>query len=168
MELYKISNLYLECAGKAEDCEVPEEYIKDTLESITGDFDQKVDNIACLVKNLKAQSMAIKEEIKSLRGRANQKDKTIDSLLEYLKTNMILLEKHAVETPRNKITIKKNPQSVEIQNEEEFVTWAYEEYPDLLDFLPPTPNKKHIKEALKNGENIPYAQLVSKERIEIK
>jgi hypothetical protein len=168
MELYKISNQYLECARQAEDCEVPEEYIKDTLESITGDFDQKIDNIASLIKNLKAQSMAIKEEIKSLRGRAIQKDRSVDGLLEYLKTNMVLFERHAIETARNKITIKKNPQSVEIQNEEKFVTWAYEEYPDLLDFLTPVPNKKYIKEALKNGENIPYAQLVNKERIEIK
>jgi hypothetical protein len=55
MKLYEISNEYLEYIRLAQECAVPSDYIKDTLESISGDFDQKADNIACLIKNLKAE-----------------------------------------------------------------------------------------------------------------
>jgi hypothetical protein len=166
LKLYEISNQYFECVREAEDCAVPEDYIKDTLAAISGEFHQKADNIACLIKNLRAESKAIKKEAQSLRERASQKDRSIDSLLEYLKTNMILLEKHAIETPRNKIRIRKNPKSLEISDE--FVSWAAQHARHFLNYKNPEPDKIKIREAINAGENPPYVKIIQADRLEIK
>ena len=44
----------------------------------------------------------------------------------------------------------------------------YEINEEFLKFTKPIPDKKLIKEALKNGEEIPFAKLIQIERLDIK
>ena len=53
-----------------------EDAIADTLESIEGEFEDKADNIACLIKTFDAEVEAIKAEEKNLKERRERKEKT--------------------------------------------------------------------------------------------
>ena len=62
MKLYEIKNTYLDFLARMESGEIPEEAVQDTLEGLEGVFEEKADNIACLIKTLNAEASAIKTE----------------------------------------------------------------------------------------------------------
>jgi hypothetical protein len=79
---------------------------------------------------------------------------------------MEFVSKTKIETPRNRISIKKNPDSVLLKKD--FLDWARENADELLKWKEPEPDKLKIKEFLKNGGSTPYAQLIQTNRVEIK
>lgn len=115
MNLYEISADYQRFQEQVESGEIPEEAIADTLEAIEGNFDDKVDSIACIIKSLLAEAKEIKSERDSLDGRMKQKQKTADRLTKSLKDEMLFSGRTKVETPRNVVKIRNNPPSVEIE-----------------------------------------------------
>ena len=71
MKLYELTNDYLALLDAIDNDEIPEEAIADTLESITACIEDKADSIACLLKNLDADIVAIKAEEARQIGRAH-------------------------------------------------------------------------------------------------
>ena len=69
MKLYEIANEYLALVEAIENEEIPEEAVADTLEAMTAEIEDKADNIACLMKALNAEALAIREEEKRLAKR---------------------------------------------------------------------------------------------------
>lgn len=168
MKLYEISETRLRFLEAIESGEIPEEAIADTLAGIDGEFDEKADDIACYIKTLLSESQAIKSEIDTLTERAATKKHKADKLTDYLFQQFKLSGKSKLETARNVLSIRKNPPSVQIENEESFVMWAKGNNADLLTFKDPTPNKKEIKIALQSGAKIPGAKLEQGEKLAIK
>lgn len=162
MKLYEIKEQFMTLL----DMDIDEQTMSDTLESLQGDFEDKADNIACLIKALEAEVYAIKVEADKLKERASQKQVKADSLKQYLYNTFKTLNMDNIETPRNIIQVKKNPESVEVQDG--FMEWAVINRRELLSFKEPTPNKIAIKEAIKNGSAVVGARLVRKERLVIK
>ena len=62
MKLYELTNDYLALLDAIDNDEMPEEAIADTLEAITASIEDKADSIACVLKNLDAEIVAIKTE----------------------------------------------------------------------------------------------------------
>ena len=62
MKLYEISSQYNQFLQAVENGDIPIEAVSDTLEAIEGEFEDKADNIACLIKNKEAEMLAIKAE----------------------------------------------------------------------------------------------------------
>ena len=58
MKLYELTDQYNQLLEMA-DCDIPEDVLRDTLESISQEFDEKADSIACLIKDLDAEANAI-------------------------------------------------------------------------------------------------------------
>lgn len=166
MKLYEISDKYLEFMELCESGLMPEEAAKDTLELIDSEFKKKADNIACLIKNSIAESKAIKEEAGNLYKRVLSKEKIIEYLKNYLKNQMMITNQSSIETTRNKITIRKNPECVELDSD--FVNWAQVHADHFLKYKNPVPDKTAIKEILKSGHEVPHAILTKTERIDIK
>jgi len=163
MKLYEIS----EAIREVQNADLPEDAKRDTLESLECDFEEKADNIACLVKENNAMSKALKEEAKKLLERAKAKDMSSEWLTNYLKESFISNGKTKIETNRNKISIKQNPESVE--TDEGFIVWAQSNNCDnLLKYTEPRPDKKAIKEYIKDGNILSLARLIKTERLEIK
>ena len=167
MKLYELTHDYLAFMQAIENDEIPEEAIADTLEAITAEIEDKADNIACLLKNLDAEVVAIKAEETRLAERRKAKEKYHERLKAYLSDTLQAAGLNKIETARNKITFRKS-ESVEIANEEAFIKWASEKRDDLLTFSAPKVNKTAIKSALKEGDEIVGVQLVSKNNIQIK
>lgn len=166
MKLYEIANDYLALMQAIENDEIPEEAIADTLEAIVAEIEDKADNIACLLKNIDADIVAIKAEETRLAERRKVKEKSAERIKQYLSDVLQSAAIDKVETARNRITFRKS-ESVEL-DEGAFVAWAMENNNDLLTYSAPKANKTEIKKALKGGAEIVGAQLVSKNNIQIK
>ena len=78
------------------------------LEQLEGDYKQKVDNIACYIKDLQALSQSIKNEKANLDERLKANDKKIDSLKNYLFVSLERREISKLETARNKLSFRKS------------------------------------------------------------
>ena len=167
MTLYELGGEYQELLSLIDNGEIPEEAIADTLEAIQGELKDKMDNIACVIKNLKAESEAIKAEAKSLTERSKAKEKRADWLKKYLSAIMQQSGIDKVETERNIIKFGKSS-SVEISDG--FIEWAKEHSEDLLrTTVEVEADKVALKAAIQNG-SVPedLAKIVEKKNIQIK
>lgn len=140
----------------------------DTLEGIEGEFDIKAENIAVYIKNLKAESAAIKAEEKSLKLRRERKDKTVKNLTDYLMNSMNKISKAKIETPKMVISIRNNAESLIVDDEIAFVKWAQENNDELLKYSMPEIRKTEVKKLFKVGVNFPYVHLERSKSLIIK
>lgn len=167
MKLYEIAADYAALLEAIEAGEIPEEAINDTLESVTAVLDDKVDNIACYIKNLTAFVAEIKAEEQALAERRKAKEKQIDRMKAYLSETLLRVGRDKVETARNKVSFRKS-QSVHIEDEHAFVEWARVNGDDYLTYKEPTINKTAIKTAIAGGIKIAGAAVVTRQNIQIK
>ena len=168
MKLYEIADTYRAFMAAVDAGEIPEDAVADTLNGIEGEFDQKVDNIACLIKELRLEAQAIKEEADNLYVRQKQKQARADWLARYLQANMQATGNGKIETARNRITIKKNPVSCKILDEDTVL--GFLQLHGMADCYKQetTIKKRELLMRLKDGDEIPGAELDVSERIEIK
>lgn len=167
MTLYELGSEYQELLSLIDNGEIPEEAIADTLEALQGELRDKIDNVACVIKNLKAESDAIKAEAKNLTERAKAKEKRADYLKKYISATMQQFGIDKIETARNVIKFGKSS-AVEISAG--FIEWAKDHSENLLRTkVEIEADKAAVKEAIQNG-NIPedLAKIVEKKNIQIK
>ena len=111
-------------------------------------------------------SGSIAEE-SALSKRRKAKENQITYLKAYLIDNMTAIGRKLIDKPKARISLRNNPESVEIANEKEFIKWAESNSPGLLNYKPNI-SKTAVKEALKNGDNIPGAVIDRKVSVIIK
>lgn len=140
----------------------------DTLESIEGEFDISVESLAVYIKELKARASAIKIEKAKLELRQKSYENSAKRLTKYLLECMQKTNRKRVETARVVVTTRNNAESVVITEENLFKEWAIEHDDSLLDYQNPTISKTAVKNAIKDGQAIPYAQLVRTQSVIIK
>ena len=78
MNLYELSIAFQEVQNMDLDPDV----MKDTLDSISGTFENKAENMAKLIRNLESDRLAYKEE----EDRLKTKRQAVENKLEWLKT----------------------------------------------------------------------------------
>jgi hypothetical protein len=166
MKLYELANDYLALLDAIDNGEIPEEAIADTLESITACIEDKADSIACLLKSLDADCIAIKAEEARLAERRKAKERAHERMKQYLSETLQRAGLDKIETARNRITFRKS-ETVEIV-EEVFIKWAQMHRDDLLTYAEPKANKTEIKKALKSGAEIAGAELRINQNIQIR
>ena len=147
--------------------ELPEDAVLDTLESLSGSVEDKVDNITCVYKQQMYEVAMIKAEIARLQERLKAKDNAAGRLKEYLQASMLQMGMNKLETPRNRLSFRKS-EKVMIEDSEGFVRWAQESHPELLTFKQPEPNKTEIKRVIKGGQPIEGCRIESCVNIQIK
>ena len=123
------------------------------------EYEDKVEGLALWVKDLTAEAAAIQNEIKTLQQRQKAAEHKADSLREYL-TRVLGGEKF--KTARVAISYR-TTQAVEIEDDGAVIEWACKSGKDdeYLRYPDPQINKNAVREALKAGEHIPDARLVS-------
>ena len=167
MKLYEITNDYLALMEAVENGEIPEEALADTLEAITASMEEKADNVACLLKNLDAEIVAIKAEEDRLKERRRVKENAYERIKQYLSESLQRAGLSKVETARNKITFRKS-EKVVIEDEASFISWAMANRDDLLTYANPKANLTAIKFVLKDGLEVVGAELRVNQNIQIK
>jgi hypothetical protein len=164
MSLYQLSGDYLAIANKLSDSDLPPEVINDTLESLSGELEEKCTNVALFVRNLEATAESIKAAEKQMADRRKAIENKANSIRQYLQVNMQRTGITKIESPYFALTIKKNPPSVVIDDVEAIPS----EFMVTPAPPPPAPDKKAIGEKLKAGEQVPGCHLEQGERLDIK
>lgn len=140
----------------------------DTLESIECEFDITAEATALHIKNLDAKAEAIKKEKQKLEQRQKSTENKAERLRKYLIESMQKMNLKKVETARAVITTRNNAESVYISDEKQATNWAIEHDDSLLSYQKPKISKTAVKNAIKAGKEIPYAQLVRTQSVIIK
>lgn len=163
--LYELSAQYQAALEAVEYNEVGEISIESiaALEAIEGSLDEKLINYACMSKNTSVDADKIKEAIEGMR----KKEKRLRAKSEFftgrIKMEMEQLGKQKIDSsPYFDISIKKNPPKLEIYDR----TAIPESY-DVTETITSI-DEAAIKQALKNGVEIPGAKLKQETRLEIK
>lgn len=154
--LYELTGQFLDIYNLESD----EETKLDTLDSIDWqtDYEEKVENYIKVIKNIESDVEARKAEIKRLTELNKADEKKKDHLKETLSTSMQLTGHERVDTPLFKVSFRKS-QAVEV---DETVL------PESYKVATWKPDKKRLKEDLKNGLEIIGATLVERKNLSIR
>lgn len=121
----------------------------DNLEITQND---KIENIACYIKNLHSDVFAIENEIKTLSQRKKVKENQLKRIKEYLANFLKFKGIKKIETPKAVLSFRKSEQ-LEITDEEEAIEWCRHR-----GFLKNKPEidkaevKKYIKNLIEEGD----------------
>ena len=155
--LYELTGQYAELLSAIESGDIPEEAISDTLEALGGELDEKIDNCACIVKQLDSEAAAIKAEKATLADRQSVKEHQRDRLKDYIRQAMQLAGKKKVETSRNCVSVGKAQPKAVITNLD-----ALKSRNDIwkpYDYRETNVDKTKLKTLLRSGEQFSGAEL---------
>ncbi len=161
MNIYELTGNYEHLLNMLYDEDVDEKALLDTLESIEGDIEDKAEGYAKIIKELEAQSKARKEEAKRLTESAQ----TLDNRIKMLKSNLFncmkITGKTKFTTNLFSFNIVKNggkqPLTIDGDVPKEYTKTVIEN------------DTSKIRQALENGENLPFAHLEPRgERLSIR
>ena len=153
MTIYEIDNEIMNCI----DMETGEVIDTEKLNELQMERDAKIENVALWIKELKAEAEAIKNEKQALAERQRVAENKAESLKNWL---AYVLNGEKFKTAKCSISYR-NSESVEVT--EEGLEALMKDHEDLLTYKTPEPNKKAIKDAIKNdGLTVAGVQLVQK------
>lgn len=159
MTLYEINTelaQLIESSIDPETGEIKEEAF-DKLEELQMEWDQKVENIGCFIKNLRADAEALKQEKMNLAKRQQYAENKAERLKKYLDD---MLAGQTYSSPRVDIKYRK---STQVKCDD--ITVVPDKYLKVKD---PELDKVAIKDALKNGEQVEGCHLEETRSIQIK
>ena len=157
MNLYELSVAFQELQNMDLDPEV----MKDTLDSIEGTLENKLENTVKVIRNRKARITALKTEEDRFKKTRQSEENAVKWLETYVEDCLKLIGKTKYEAGMFKLSIQKNPLSVNITDENILPE-------DYLIPQPPKVDKTSLKEALKNGIEVPGAELKQTEGLRIR
>jgi len=164
LSLYVLADEYLAAAQQLADLDLDPQTVADTLEGLSGDLEVKATNVAMFVRNLEASAEQIKEAEEAMASRRKAIEKRAQNVREYLKAQMVRTGITKIECPHFKLAIRDNPPAVVIDAESQIPAF----YMRTPEPPAPTPDKKAILAAIKNGEEVSGAHLERSTRLEIK
>ena len=150
MTIYEIDQAIMECV----DLETGEIIDTEQLDKLQMERDAKLENVACWIKDLKAEAEALKNEKQALAERQKVAENKAESLKKWL---AYALQGEKFKTPKCAISFRKS-EAVEVTDEG--LNNLMKEHDELLTYKAPEPNKTAIKQALKDGLSVEGVQLV--------
>ena len=153
MKLYELKNSYMALADLADDPNMPEDALTDSLEGIEGEIELKAEALLQVVAGMEGDTTAIDNEIKRLQARKSVITNRANALKNYLKSNMEQSGIDKISCPLFAITLTKPRPMVAITDDDAIP----EKYIKVTETR--TPMKKEILAALKAGEDVPGCQL---------
>ena len=163
MKLYEITEAIQRWAFELEqgNGDIPDEAAMKTLAELQIPFDEKVSNIGRLIKNKRAMVGALKYEMATLKNRCESEEKDIARLERY--AGLCIGEGVKYVSPDAIISFGwRQSQAVEVN--EELLSQEYWRVPEPK----PVPNKELLTALLKDGKEVPGAQLVKRWNLQVK
>lgn len=149
--LYELTNEFKELLFLAETEDLDEQTIKDTLESLGYELEDKADGYAKVIRELEGQTNTLKSEIDRLNTRKRLIETNIKRMKLSLQESMRVSGKTKFKTSLFSFSIAKNggKQPLDI----------YDTVPEGYSIVKLEPDKEKIRQALENGEELPFAIL---------
>lgn len=164
LTLYEIANEYRSICDQLMDSQADEQTIADTLEGEAWALEVKAQNYGFVIRNIEATAEAIAAAEKQMYARRKVLENRVASLKLRLKQAMEITNIQKIESPHFVISIKKNPEKVDIF-EAGMIPCELYSYPEPP---PPVPDKTAIKAAIKAGQEVPGARIIQETRLDIK
>ena len=136
----------------------------DAWAELTMNREEKRDSTASWVKSLNAEAEAIDNEIRNLTARRDACRRKSERLREYLAAD---LDETPWKNERHDLRFRKST-AVEITDEDRAIAWLMDNDEDALTYQMPKISKTAVKELIKNGAEIPGAELVERHSLIIK
>lgn len=153
MTLYELTGQLVELMEMAEDEEISAEAIKDTLEGLEGELEDKADGYARVIKSLESEAKALKEEEKRIANRRSVLENNAGRMKKALEEAMISTGKKNFKTLLFSFGIQKNGGKQSIVMDTEDFTKIPKKYRLT------TANMEAIREALEDGRKLGFAHL---------
>lgn len=150
--LYELTESYMQLLEMASDPDIDEEVLKDTMEGIDGEIEDKAENYAKVIKMLEANAGGVESEIKRLTVLKKTLNNSVDRMKKSLQSSMEATKKTKFKTALFSFGIQKNPVSLVIDDPAK----VPEQY--LIPQDPKVDNAA-IKAALKDGVKFDFARL---------
>lgn len=154
MNIYEINQAIMSCI----DFDSGEVIDLEKLQELQMEKEQKIENVACWIKNLAAESAAIKDEISNLQDRMKANEKKAESLKGYLN---YALEGEKFHTAKVAVSWRKSEQVNVV--DEAIIPKKY-----LVKTVSVKPDKTAIKDLLKQGKTVKGCELLLKYNAQIK
>lgn len=152
--LYEISDRLLSLYAVMDDEGFSEECIKDTLEALEGEFDDKVEGWCKWIKSIESDVKTAKEEADRLREKAKRDEKKILQLKSTLAEYMNAVERPKVKTALFNVNRLKMNGKLDIDGmgdiPDEYKKKVVKEVTEV--------DKEKIKEELDKGWDLPFAR----------
>lgn len=159
--IYELTNDFKEVMSLLESGEYDEETLKNTLECIECEIEEKADGYARVIRNTEADIAGIKAEEERLAKKRKTLENSIKQMKDNLEHAMRTTGKTKFKTELFSFNIQKNPPKVQL------IEGAV--IPDVyLIEQEPKVNTEFIKDRLKEGKELPFAVLVQGESLRIK
>ena len=155
MTLYDIEAEIMDCIDE----ETGEIIDIDRLNALEMERDRKISNVACWIKDLKAEAEAIKAEKQALDKRQKAAENKAESLKTWLQN---ILQGEKFKDSRCSISYRK---SERVDFADNFVM---DSLPDYMKKVTVEPKKTEIKDYLKTGATIEGVELVESNNIQIR
>lgn len=159
--LYEIKGQFKELMEMADECNLTQADIKDTLEGLDCELEEKADAYAKVIRTLECDVDSVDAEIKRLTDKKRRIQNNISSMKRSLESTMIELGRKKIKTPLFGFNIQKNPPSVNILDESKVPDNFRIKQPDKID-------RKSIIAELKESGNTDWAELVQTESLRIR
>ena len=161
ISLFKISADYKNQLDKLMEInELDQETIRDTLESISTDVENKILNLAAFCKNLETEAKLMREYELSMKIRRKRHENRIDNLKSYIQSCMEYTGIKKVKNVELNISIRKNQASLKINDESKV--------PPEFIVVKTEFDTASIKNRLKSGCKLDYAELFYTKSLVIK
>ena len=161
MTLYELTGQYRELLDMAECGDVDPDVLRDTLEAVGGEIEDKAENYACIIKQLEADAVALKTEEDRMAARRKSIENNIKNMKQTLQNVMYATGKTKFKSNLFSFWIQKNPSSLFIADMDRVPERFMIPQPDL-------PDNTAIREYLKEHGDQSWAQLQQGESLRIR
>lgn len=162
--LFEITGRYQQLLAFAEDGDIDDEIFAETLQGIEDELELKAENYIRVIKELEVKKGSINGEIGVIQAEVDRRKELINSIdrhiarmKESLCNAMVTTGKEKFKTEHFSLWTQKTSEVV--ITDEAGVSMEYYTVPE------PKISKSKIKDALKNGEELPFARLEEKETV---
>lgn len=164
--LYELTGKRLELQNKLESMDLDAEFVADTIESESTDLQEKITDYGYVIRTRSSFADAMTAEIVRMTERRDAEVKRIAKIEEWLLLNMVACKISKIECAAFTVSVKENPQSVDVLCEAEIPP----EYMKTPAPKPPvaSPDKRAILADMKEGKIIPGCALKRTTKLVIK
>ncbi len=153
--LYELTEEYQALLEIAEDPDADPQTLVDTMEGITGEIEDKAEGYVKVLRSIKANKQALKDEIGRLKAKYSAMENSEKRMKDLLMYAMMLTGRTKIRTPLATMAVRKASVPT-LCIDDPYMENLPEEYLVQKD---PEPNRAKIRKALEDGEDLGFAHL---------
>ena len=160
-KLYELTEMYQNISNLIEE-DADNETLEKALDEITDNIQMKAENMAKLIKSIEGNINALKDEEKRLQAKRKALENKVVNIKEYLENQLKAMGLKKVQGNLFTVSIQKNPQSVNILNED-LIPEQFKEVVTTTKI-----DRRELLAALKEGQEIEGVEIKQTESLRIR